>query len=417
VRTWIFQGNPDEFDIDGYLATRPARVVWLVTRYASEIAAGDRVYLWRNQGKIKAIPGVIAECIVSGEPQLRGEDPEGVHFWREKGPRATSQQVRAELRLVRVASTREVIRRDWCESDPILRELSNLRMQAQTNYPVEDELSLRLGALWSRTGRDWTRNELVAGLLAYADTFGKPVSQLAGSPIANVALTIGRAVSGVYAKVMNFRSLDPRVDGKGMSASGEGDKIVWQDFFDPESANIRLDDLRREYVRLWGDPTSSTPTLALRLDHTARAILDEAAGLEKQTLQALLEKYAKQAPQAKARPGARALSAQAYERNPLVIAIARKRAAYKCEVTGCAHTLFETPKGHTYTEVHHVGPLGEGGEDTIENVACLCPAHHREIHLGAKSAELTAQLVALRQTASNIDHEVLISITAMDAAS
>jgi hypothetical protein len=36
---------------------------------------------------------------------------------------------------------------------------------------------------------------------------------------------IGRAVSGVYAKVMSFRSLDPRVPGEGMS--GAAAPIGW----------------------------------------------------------------------------------------------------------------------------------------------------------------------------------------------
>jgi len=28
MQTWIFQGNPDEFDLDGYLASRPGQVPW-----------------------------------------------------------------------------------------------------------------------------------------------------------------------------------------------------------------------------------------------------------------------------------------------------------------------------------------------------------------------------------------------------
>jgi hypothetical protein len=32
--------KPSEYDIDGYLASRPAQVVWLVRRYAAEIANG-----------------------------------------------------------------------------------------------------------------------------------------------------------------------------------------------------------------------------------------------------------------------------------------------------------------------------------------------------------------------------------------
>ena len=35
MQTWIFQGNPDRYDIDGYLAARPAELLWLVTRYVT----------------------------------------------------------------------------------------------------------------------------------------------------------------------------------------------------------------------------------------------------------------------------------------------------------------------------------------------------------------------------------------------
>lgn len=55
MQTWIFQGDPDEFDLDGYLASRPGQVPWLVTRYASEIAVGDHVYVWRNQGTQRVV--------------------------------------------------------------------------------------------------------------------------------------------------------------------------------------------------------------------------------------------------------------------------------------------------------------------------------------------------------------------------
>jgi hypothetical protein len=252
MRTWIFQGNPDDYDIDGYLSSRPAQLVWLVTRYASEIAVRDRVYFWRNQGKQSAIPaGIIAEGIVTASPEQRPEDPEGVRFWRTDGPRATALQVRAVMRLVKVATAREVIRRDWCIEDPVLRDLPNLKMGAGTNYPIAPDQALRVNALWSHTGRDWTRNECVAGLMAYAETYGRPVSRLPGSPVARVALTIGRAVSGVYAKVMNFRSLDPRATGTGMSGAGDTDRAVWREYFDAQAPTLRMDALREEFTRVW----------------------------------------------------------------------------------------------------------------------------------------------------------------------
>lgn len=397
MKTWIFQGNPDEYDIDAYLASRPDQVVWLVNRYASDIAVGDRVYLWRNQGKLKATPGIVAECIVTASPELREEDAGAVRFWRTQSLRATAPQVRIVMRLVKVATTRGEIRRTWCEEDPILKDLPNIRMQAGTNYPVTNQQARRIVGLWNRTGRDWSYPELVAALAIYAETFGKPVSKLPGSRVAHVALMTGRAVSSVYAKVLNFRFLDPRSQGKGMSRAGAADANIWQQFYDPASSTIQIDALAREFERLWGDIGTQDEGIGVpEANGAAEFVVNEAEALESLTLEQLLAKYWVQAPRRAARPATRSLSARVYERDPLVIAIARTRASHQCEIHDCAHPTFATPRGHQYSEVHHIIPLASGGEDTIENVACLCPAHHKEIHLGARAAEMTKQLKAIR---------------------
>jgi hypothetical protein len=137
-------------------------------------------------------------------------------------------------------------------------------MQAGTNYRLTPQHTARLDALWGRAGRDWVRNESVAGLWAYAQTYGQPVSRLPGSPVANVALTVGRAVGSVYAKVMNFRSLDPRVAGEGMSGVGAIDRVVWNEFYSGSSSAIRTDQLNEEFRRLWYDidPIGITPAEA-----------------------------------------------------------------------------------------------------------------------------------------------------------
>src|SRR5262249_50891489 len=142
MQTRVFQGKPDDFDMDGYFSSRPGQPVWLVTRYASEIVIGDRVYIWRNQGTRGAIAGVVAEAIVTTAPMVRAEDHDALRFWRTEGPRRDAPQMRAGLRLVKVASAREVLQRSWCADDPILRNLPNLQMAAGTNYPVRRDPSL-----------------------------------------------------------------------------------------------------------------------------------------------------------------------------------------------------------------------------------------------------------------------------------
>ena len=46
MKSFIFQGSPDKFDIEGYLreaVDRNVPVVWQVNRYADEMSIGDSV--------------------------------------------------------------------------------------------------------------------------------------------------------------------------------------------------------------------------------------------------------------------------------------------------------------------------------------------------------------------------------------
>ena len=45
MRTWIFQGNPEVFDIEGYLAASSGLITWTVARYADQISPGDTAYI------------------------------------------------------------------------------------------------------------------------------------------------------------------------------------------------------------------------------------------------------------------------------------------------------------------------------------------------------------------------------------
>ena len=69
-----------------------------------------------------------------------------------------------------------------------------------------------------------------------------------------------------------------------------------------------------------------------------------------------------------------------YIRNPYVIEAAKRRADGNCEMPGCKYEPFVTESGSPYLEGHHIQPLSEGGEDSLTNVAALCPNCHREQH-------------------------------------
>ncbi|MDZ7724442.1 MAG: HNH endonuclease [candidate division KSB1 bacterium] len=71
-----------------------------------------------------------------------------------------------------------------------------------------------------------------------------------------------------------------------------------------------------------------------------------------------------------------------FRRNPDVIAFVLKRSKGKCELCGCDASFDKKSDGKPYLEVHHWITLSEGGEDTIENAAALCPNCHKRAHFG-----------------------------------
>ena len=52
MANWIFQANPDLFDVDRYIE-RQDEIACLVKRYGERMNPGDRVCLWRAQGRNK----------------------------------------------------------------------------------------------------------------------------------------------------------------------------------------------------------------------------------------------------------------------------------------------------------------------------------------------------------------------------
>lgn len=294
------------------------------------------------------------------------------------------------LDIVRVANKREILRRDWLKEDPVLSKMLIFRFASGTNFPVTQNEERRLIALWDATGKDWTRDEAVAALWAYDKTYGGPVSKLSGSPVAQVATQIGRAISGTYNKLMNFRALDPRDDRKGFDSNAEIDNLVWAEFFDPTSSRLDSSALEKEYLRLWSSGWTP-PTDAQRHDET---LVAEVESLRKQGLEALLARYAGK--KAKGKPRAGRSNTTVYERDALIVAIAIERANSKCEIPNCSYVPFQTRKRELYVEVHHIVPLARGGYDVPENVACVCPSHHRELHLGVKAKDLQKLLQNLR---------------------
>jgi 5-methylcytosine-specific restriction endonuclease McrA len=86
-----------------------------------------------------------------------------------------------------------------------------------------------------------------------------------------------------------------------------------------------------------------------------------------------------------------------YDRSPIVVEIAKRRAGLRCEVPDCQHEAFKKVSGEEYVEVHHIVTLSDGGLDTPANVVCLCPSHHMEAHHGQGAESLRRVLQGVRR--------------------
>jgi len=225
MTAWIFQANPKRFDLDSYL-TRVDETLWMANQHRSDIAPGDPVFIWRTGDEA----GIVAQAIVTEPAALRPDDVEARVFWGEPAEAGRSSY-RVKLRIHRIAKEKEVVKRAWLLDDPVCADLPNLRFSQGTNYPLAPKHFERLSAMCARTGRPFDDNDLEVALLAYAETFGGPVSEKPDSPVAQAAVRIGRAVSSMYAKVMKFRALDPRHEGAGQPHGGEQDRVVWNRYW------------------------------------------------------------------------------------------------------------------------------------------------------------------------------------------
>ena len=69
-----------------------------------------------------------------------------------------------------------------------------------------------------------------------------------------------------------------------------------------------------------------------------------------------------------------------FRRNADVIVTVLLRANGVCEMCKANAPFLRRSDGSPYLEVHHSVPLGQGGQDTVENAVALCPNCHREVH-------------------------------------
>lgn len=179
-----------------------------------------------------------------------------------------------------------------------------------------------------------------------------------------------------------LRSPDVMVTRKPYSRLMEGmPSHVSVDFGAGHSATY-VPALKSAFLRAVAVAATTTPNPASRASHSP--------GLAE-----LLE-TARQAPPATVHrevklPERRLVSTEVFVRDEAVKAAVRTRASGTCEC--CLNPApFLDDEGQPFLEVHHLTWLVNGGPDSIDNTAAVCPNCHRRLHHGPERSTLTEQV-------------------------
>ena len=153
MNTWIFQGNPDKFNIDDYLQ-KTQKIYWSVTfpKHQRELAIGDHVYLWRAKGSQKAISGIVAFGIVDEECKPRNEVNDSLalydDLWEESYEEASEIKAGVTIVNLRLSPNDGMLTSELLKNDPILSNLQILKSRVGSNFLLSQIQSDLIKQYW-----------------------------------------------------------------------------------------------------------------------------------------------------------------------------------------------------------------------------------------------------------------------------
>jgi len=130
--TWIFQANPNKYEIYKSLEAEKAEY-WNLNQNAKKIKAGDRVLIWISG--IEA--GIYALGKVMTDPVVRPDSATGIGYWitKKAGQRA---KYRVLVRYEQVFLDNPLLKL-FLEFDPTLWNLKVICAPHGTNFAVSEE--------------------------------------------------------------------------------------------------------------------------------------------------------------------------------------------------------------------------------------------------------------------------------------
>ena len=127
---WLFQANPDRYDIIGALRELPV-IPWSLRQHERDVKVGDGILIWSSG----PAGGILARGIAISQPALTGTVEDERPFIRD--PTLDTPLPAVRVRIDQVLNP--PIGRWLVKAHPVLCGLDVLKMPRSTNYSVTPE--------------------------------------------------------------------------------------------------------------------------------------------------------------------------------------------------------------------------------------------------------------------------------------
>lgn len=130
-KVWIFQANPQRYDVLNALADEKLTDdVWLVSRYQNEIREGDIGLIWMS-GKEAGIYALVG---VTSNPQMMYDSEQSTKYWLDQSDQK-QMRLRVGIQYIQKFLNNPVFKY-ILQSDPTLLDMEIFRRPIGTNFRV-----------------------------------------------------------------------------------------------------------------------------------------------------------------------------------------------------------------------------------------------------------------------------------------
>ena len=148
---WIFQGNPNQFDLDDYLSRYPQLIYWRTNRYIKDISIGDHVFIWRAGSEAGAIAiGQIVETPIPAH-SVKHSEALGNDVWRAIEANPDELKTGIKLTEIRLAADEGMVLRGAVKDEPALNSSAIITVPNGTVFRLTARESASLERLWGGT--------------------------------------------------------------------------------------------------------------------------------------------------------------------------------------------------------------------------------------------------------------------------